>query len=195
MDREEFIKRKAHAIITKTLDKYVILRKDEQGYYIEYAFQEGAPHDNRCLSWYDSYQEGAYIRNGWVDGLSEEDKRKRLSAIKEKIDTKVENLFKLVSYTCGFEEYLKSRLEESKESWEKYNPDEPFVPEDHICRVGHPARKCKDTHCKNWTYKEPVKCACWNLSKIEDNPDNLGISIGQAKEYIELLEKLIKEDN
>ena len=193
MDREEFIKRKAHAIITKTLDDYVILRKDEQGYYIEYAFQEGAPHDNRCLSWYDSYQENAYIRNGWVKGLSEEDKKKRLSALKNKIDAKVGQLFRLVSYTCGFEEYLERRLEESKESWENYHPDEPFVPEDHICKVGNPAKKCRSVQCKNWTYKEPVKCACWNLSKIEGDPDNLRIHISQAKEFIDLLEKLMKE--
>lgn len=193
MDREEFIKRKAHAIITKTLDDYVILRKDEQGYYIEYAFQEGAPHDNRCLSWYDSYQENAYIRNGWVKGLSEEDKKKRLDALKKKIDVKVGQLFRLVSYTCGFEEYLERRLEESKESWENYHPDEPFVPEDHICKVGNPAKKCRSVQCKNWTYKEPVKCACWNLNKIEGDPDNLGIHISQDKEFIDLLEKLMKE--
>ena len=34
------------------LDKYVILCEDEQGRYIKYAFIEGEPHDNRCLSWY-----------------------------------------------------------------------------------------------------------------------------------------------
>ena len=33
-------------------NKFVYLRKDEQGYYIEYAFKEGCPHDNRCLSKY-----------------------------------------------------------------------------------------------------------------------------------------------
>ena len=65
------------------IDAIVVLKKDDKGYYIEYAFKEGAPHDNRCLSWYDSYQEEAYIRNGWVDGLSDEEARKRLD---EKID-------------------------------------------------------------------------------------------------------------
>lgn len=147
------------------VDKYVYLRKDEQGYYIEYAFQEGAPHDNRCLSWYDSYQENAYIRNGWVKDLSEEDKKKRLDTLKKKIDIKVGQLFMLTSYTCGFEEHLESRLEESKKSWENYHPDEPFIPEDHICKVGNPAKKCKNTHCKYWTYEEPVKCACWVLDE------------------------------
>lgn len=40
------------AEVNDLLDKLVYLRKDEKGYYIEYAFQEGVPHDNRCLSWY-----------------------------------------------------------------------------------------------------------------------------------------------
>ena len=47
------------------IDTIVILKKDDKGYYIEYAFKEGAPHDNRCLSWYDSYQPEAYRQNGW----------------------------------------------------------------------------------------------------------------------------------
>ena len=47
------------------IDSIVVLKKDDKGYYIEYAFKEGAPHDNRCLSWYDSYQPEAYIRNMW----------------------------------------------------------------------------------------------------------------------------------
>ena len=64
------------------LEKYVILKKDKKGYYIEYAFTEGAPHDNRCLSWYDSYQEKAYIRNGWVKDLTNEDDIRYLERIK-----------------------------------------------------------------------------------------------------------------
>ena len=38
------------------IDKYVILCEDEQGRYIKYAFIDGEPHDNRCLSWYDKLQ-------------------------------------------------------------------------------------------------------------------------------------------
>lgn len=64
----EIEKIKFAAMLSNTLHKYVYLRKDENGYYVEYAFLTGAPHDNRCLSWYDSYQEEAYIRNGWMDG-------------------------------------------------------------------------------------------------------------------------------
>ena len=46
------------------LDKYVFLCEDEQGRYIKYAFIEGEPHDNRCLSWYDKLQPKALKRNG-----------------------------------------------------------------------------------------------------------------------------------
>ena len=46
------------------IDKYVILCEDEQGRYIKYAFIDGEPHDNRCLSWYDKLQPNALKRNG-----------------------------------------------------------------------------------------------------------------------------------
>lgn len=52
MTEQEIKTLKLYATLTDTLDKYVILKEDEQGRYIEYAFVEGAPHDNRCLSWY-----------------------------------------------------------------------------------------------------------------------------------------------
>lgn len=162
---DELQKIRFAATISGELDEYVYLREDKDGKYIEYAFQDGAPHDNRCLSWYDSYQENAYIRNGWVAGLSDEDKRARLDAIKKKRDSRVGQLFKLSSFTCGYEEYQERRLEESKESWEEHHPDEPFVPEDHICKVGNPANRCREVQCVHWTYKEPVKCACWMLSE------------------------------
>lgn len=47
------------------LDQYVILKEDEKGRYIEYAFKEGAPKDNRCLSWYDKPHPNARVRNGY----------------------------------------------------------------------------------------------------------------------------------
>ena len=47
------------------LDKYVILKEDEKGRYIEYAFKEGSPKDNRCLSWYDKPHPNARVRNGY----------------------------------------------------------------------------------------------------------------------------------
>lgn len=51
--------------INGDLDKYVILKEDEKGRYIEYAFKEGAPKDNRCLSWYDKPHPIARVRNGY----------------------------------------------------------------------------------------------------------------------------------
>lgn len=166
MTQEELEKIRFAAELNGELDEYVYLREDSEGKYIEYAFIEGAPHDNRCLSWYDSYQEEAYIRNKWVEGLSDEDKKKRLDSIKKDRDSKVGQLFRLSSFTCGYEEYPTERIEESRKSWEEYHPGEPFIPSDHICRVGNPANKCQDTHCKYWTYKEPVKCACWYLMEV-----------------------------
>lgn len=60
---EDLEKLKTAAIFENRLEDYVYLREDSQGRYIEYAFKEGAPHDNRCLSWYDKPQPNAYKRN------------------------------------------------------------------------------------------------------------------------------------
>ena len=49
------------------IDKYVILCEDEQGRYIKYAFIDGEPHDNRCLSWYDKLQPNALKRNVYCE--------------------------------------------------------------------------------------------------------------------------------
>lgn len=163
--KDELDKIRCEVILNGDFDKYVYLREDDKGKYIEYAFKEGVPHDNRCLSWYDSYQEKAYIRNGWVNGLSEEEKKAYLNKIKKKIDDKVGGLFILRPLTCGFEEKLEEKLKESEELWAKYYPDEPFIPEDHICKVGKPSLRCRNCQCKNWTYEEPVKCACWCLDE------------------------------
>lgn len=51
---EELEKIRVHATLVGNLDRYVYLREDDKGRYIEYAFKDGAPHDNRCLSWYDN---------------------------------------------------------------------------------------------------------------------------------------------
>lgn len=162
MTVEDIEKIKISAILNGDIDNYVYLRKDEQGFYIEYAFKEGAPHDNRCLSWYDSYQEKAYIRNEWFEGLTEEETQKRLSIIKSGREAKIGQLFELYSFTCGYEENQEEALDNSKENWNKYH-EEPFIPEDHICKVGKPAPLCRKCQCKYWTYEEPVKCACWVL--------------------------------
>ena len=185
MEAKDIEKVEFLATISNTLDKFVYLRKDDKGFYIEYAFQEGAPHDNRCLSWYDSYQEKAYIRNGWVKGTTDKKDIEYLNIIRKKREEKVGELFRLSSFTCGWEEYAKDTLEEAKESWEKYHPEEPFNPEDHICKVGCPAKKC-DMHTINWTYEEPVKCACWYLRKVEI-PSKVLIPIEKAMKLKDLI--------
>ena len=192
MTKEDIEKIRFAAKLYGELDKYVYLREDAEGKYIEYAFIEGAPHDNRCLSWYDSYQEEAYIRNHWVgrssaweDPLSDEEVKLRLAAIKKKRDDRVGGLFRLSSFTCGYEENQEHMLEEAKKPWEEYHKGEPFVPEDHICKVGKPAKKCLETHCKYWTYKEPVKCACWHLYEPEV-PERVSVPIDLAMKSIKL---------
>lgn len=170
------------------IDTIVILKKDDKGYYIEYAFKEGAPHDNRCLSWYDSYQEKAYIRSGWVEGLSEEDARKRLDKIRQDRENKIGKVFRLSSFTCGYEEDEKNQLIDSEKSWNEFHKDEPFIPEDHICKVGCPAKGCD--WCKGrWTYESPVKCACWFLKDgktMDDYIKDYKISMS-ATELAEIL--------
>ena len=88
------------------IDTIVVLKKDDKGYYIEYAFKEGAPHNNRCLSWHDSYQPEAYRRNGWFktnDGvdLPEDEIQKRLDQIQQAREEKVGKVFRLSSFTCS----------------------------------------------------------------------------------------------
>jgi len=188
MTQEDIEKIRFAAELNGELDKYVYLREDADGKYIEYAFIEGAPHDNRCLSWYDSYQEEAYIRNKWVKGLSDTETKKRLAAIKKNRDDRVGGLFRLSSFTCGYEENKERKLKEAEESWEyykEYHNGEPFVPEDHICKVGNPANKCRDTYCKYWTYKEPVKCACWYLTEAIV-PERVNVPIDLAMKSIKL---------
>lgn len=173
------------------IDTIVVLKKDDKGYYIEYAFKDGAPHDNRCLSWYDSYQEEAYIQNGWVKGLSEEDARKRLDAIQTEREQRIGKVFRLASFSCGHEEDPEGSMEDRKKSWEKYHKDEEFIPEDHICRAGCPSKNCllRGNCSKNWTYEEPVKCACWFLrdgQTMEDYINNYQI-VMPATELAKLL--------
>ena len=179
--KKELEKIELCAVYHNKTDKYVYLRKDDKGFYIEYAFKEGAPHDNRCLSWYDSYQENAYIRNGWFNKCTDEEREISLAAIKAKREARVGELFRLSSFTCGHEEYPKLSLEDSEQHWNEFHPNEPFVPENHICKVGCPAPNCRNCQCKGWTYEEPVKCACWYL-KEPDVPDYLNIPIEKAIE-------------
>ena len=71
MNTEEqlnFVNNKAFELVREQLKgeakDYVILKEDENGRYIEYAFLNGAPKNNRCLSWYDKLQPNALKRNG-----------------------------------------------------------------------------------------------------------------------------------
>ena len=173
------------------IDTIVVLKKDNKGYYIEYAFKEGAPYDNRCLSWYDSYQPEAYRQNGWLNDLTEDETQKRLDQIRQAREEKVGKVFRLSSFTCGYEEDEKNRLIDSEKIWNEFHKDEPFIPEDHICKVGCPAKKCLlNGNCsKYWTYDNPVKCACWYLKDektMEDYIRDYKISI-PATELAKLL--------
>ena len=178
------------------IDSIVVLKKDDKGYYIEYAFKEGAPHDNRCLSWYDSYQPEAYRRNGWFrtnDGidLPEDETQKRLNQIRQAREEKVGKVFRLSSFTCGYEENPEESNRHNKESWEKYHPNEEYIPENHVCHPGCPSKNCllNGICSKYWTYENPVKCACWYLrdgKTMEDYIKDYKISI-PATELAELL--------
>ena len=65
----------------------------------------------------------------------------------------------------------------------EYHPGEPFIREDHICRVGCPAPKCVSNKiCSHWTYDEPVKFACWTLREVEI-PTCISIPIEDAMSF------------
>lgn len=63
------------------LNKFVYLRKDEKGYYLEYAFLDIPVPHNRCLSWY-------------IKGYESE-----TQLIKPRFE--VDKLHELVSFTCS----------------------------------------------------------------------------------------------
>lgn len=135
------------------LDQYVILKEDKKGRYIEYAFKEGAPKDNRCLSWYDKPHPKARVRNGYRADYP----------IHE-----VGKVYQLGLFSCGHQN----------------------LKEDEHCSAGHPKLKCVVEGCAHdWTYEEPVKCACWyltstNIETIEDIPFLGGKSILELEELL-----------
>lgn len=185
MESQELTIVKRMLEITDRIHDYVILKKDDEGYYIEYAFCEGAPHDNRCLSWYDSYQPNALRRSNPEE--DEASMEKYLMARKAHIDARLGKIYELESFTCGCEENPERTLARDKDSWESANADEPFIPEDHICSPGHPAPACTQCQCRDWTYKEPVKCACWTLGREVKDINDLyfRVSVQQIKELLD----------
>lgn len=156
---------------------YVILKKDEKGFYIEYAFCEGAPHDNRCLSWYHSYQPNARKRNGnWDD--------ERLANHKKQLDENIGKIYRLSSFTCGGEEDSESQIERHREIFKEYHPSETFIPENYVCKVGKPAPQCRECRCLHWTYEEPVKCACWYLKEVDPNKIQFSFTTERLQKFI-----------
>lgn len=161
---------KLESILSNNLEKYVYLREDEKGRYIEYAFINKTPDHCRCLSWYDKPHPRT-LRNKPYN-YTKEDIEKSIKRLH-----KVGELYELSAYTCGREDY----------------------DEDEKCCVGNPKKNC--LHAKDWSYDEPIKCACWVL-KEPKVPKYLSISI--EKYYIvlkgiaifEKLKKLLlKNDN
>lgn len=151
MEKEEIKLVELYARLTNTLDRFVYLREDEKGRYIEYAFIDGAPHDNRCLSWYDKLQPKALKRNNHdIEKWS-----KRLK--------KVGELYKLNRFNCG---------RDNNEGEER-------------CDAGSPLPRCLKFFASNWTYDEPVKCACWFLEYI-------GVDDIKNGEVIEMYKRTMK---
>lgn len=140
--------------ITGEVEKYVVLREDENGRYIEWAFKEGAPHDNRCLSWYETMQPEALKRNG-----HDPEYWKNLHLDRKPVDT----IYYLGAFTCGHE----------NEEGENH------------CSPGHACEKCvREGYAHHWTYKEPVKCGCWYLTKIDLDEMCFSMSIDQIKTLV-----------
>lgn len=76
---------------TDELLNYVYLREDEKGRYIEYAFVDGSPDENRCLSWYVLGRKA----NG-MDNPINKDLTKDIPSHKE-----IDKIYKLSIFNCG----------------------------------------------------------------------------------------------
>ena len=153
--KEDLEKLELKANLYNGLDKYVYLREDEKGRYIEYAFIPGAPHDNRCLSWYDKPHPKTLMKKPYK--YTKEMIEKSINKLH-----KIGELYELNEYSCG---------NENKEGDER-------------CCAGCPKKGC--LHAKNWTYDEPIKCACWTLSE-PTIPTCVSIPIKKALEIKNIL--------
>lgn len=141
--------------LSNEIDDYVILNKDENGYYLTYAFKEGSPHHNRTIC-------DGYVVN----------------------DKYVGKVLRLYSYTCGWEENPNNtdKHNDLRESWEKYHGENSYIPEDHVCRVGTPAKSChgKCSKCGKWVLRDclfthnPINMdfkVCLSIQQIKDLVD------------------------
>lgn len=140
--------------INGILDEYVVLKEDENGRYIEYAFKEGAIKDNRCLSWYDKPHPNARVRNGYKPDHPIHETNK---------------IYQLGLFSCG---------DQDKEG-------------DEHCSAGHPKKRCLFEGCaQNWTYDEPVKCACWYLTSTDfQSIDDIPLFGKPIRELVKLIEE------
>lgn len=129
MTQEELFEKYVHFYHLE--ENYVYLKEDNNGRYIEYVYKEGAPHDNRCLSWYEKPHSN-YVK-------------KHPNTIIKCKEPNTNVIYRLCEFNCGLQD---------KEGDEK-------------CVAGCPSKKCMDSFAFNWTYEEPIKCACWYLEKCD----------------------------
>lgn len=148
-----------YAKLNNEENKYVWLRSDEKGRYIEFAFKKGVPHDNRCLSWYDAPHPKAWARQAKNHEDATEESVEQAVKLGMMRLKKVNELYRLSQFSCDSQD---------KEG-------------DEHCSPGCPKRRClEEGWAHNWTYEEPIKCACWYLREIESVPKSVTISMEKA---------------
>ena len=150
----------------------------------------------------DGWEQGWHERNG--GNLSYRIRPEEIGEIKDQlavdqewkeIGTEVPQLAGEYFLVTGSGKYFRNvildpedSIARAAKSWDEYHEGEPFVPEDHICRPGCPAKAC--TWCLGrWTYESPVKCACWYLKDgktMDEYIKNYKISM-PATELAEIL--------
>jgi len=133
-------------------ENFVYLRKDENGkLYLEYAFIEGYPENNDCLSQYVKGQED----DGFIN------------------QKEVDKIYSLSAFTCGNE-----------------HQEDP----DRVCKPGQRPKNCAfwehGGYDCGWTYENPVKCACWDLEKVNFGTQSFPFTEKEMKEFIEKMKNL-----
>lgn len=151
---ENFDLIKELVVLTGMEERFVYLREDENGRYLEWVFKEGAPHDNRCLSWYETMQPGALKRNG-----HDPEYWKSLHIDRKKVG----EIYELSAFTCG---------NEILEGEKHCSPG-------HACE-----KCVREGYARHWTYEEPVKCGCWCLNQIDLNSLQWVLTLDQIKKML-----------